>query len=71
MRYVDIISALPNLMLTEKMTIRDILIEQIGPPRPRMKKFPSERQMDKRRRKLLIEAIKRLRRKDEDGLGPG
>jgi hypothetical protein len=70
MRYVDIIAALPNLMGVEKAAIRDILIEQIGPPRPPAR-FPTKEQMDKRRRKLLIEAIKRLRRKDEDGLGPG
>jgi hypothetical protein len=63
MTYIDIIAALPDLLLNEKHAIRDILIEQIGLPiPPGRRKELTLAQAAKKRRKLLIAAIKRLQR---------
>jgi hypothetical protein len=62
--YVEIIEALPDMLLSEKMVIRDLLIEQIGLPRPPMK-YKTDKQMEKERRGLLRTALKRLSAKDK------
>jgi hypothetical protein len=63
--YVEIIEALPDMLLSEKMVIRDLLIEQIGLPRPPMYKTKTDKQMEKERRGLLRTALKRLSAKDK------
>jgi hypothetical protein len=76
MTYVDIIDSLPSLSMVEQMTIRDLLLEMVGPPLSikqarRLQKIPTLNEMEiafeKSQRKAMYAALRTLQRRKKYG----
>ncbi|HEY1490473.1 MAG TPA: hypothetical protein VGF90_05480 [Verrucomicrobiae bacterium] len=72
MTYVEIIDSLPKLSMVEQMTIRDLLLEMIGPPQPARRGRPKtlneiEIAFEKSQRKAMYAALRMLQRRKKYG----